>query len=360
MSYVEIELSNPRKRTEKLSLKIDIFNTHIAKLWLSALKELVEQGFYLKKDYCFLGFPEAPEGIDFWCRRLNAHIKKVNDVNKKNRWPESYFIHVKADSKEIFSDGKYNPTPMFKVHHDFELLIGQDWRPSVYFEKASSKEKYSIIQLNEICHQIEWLGKSKQQFAINPKGVHPSTMVSFLYTPKYYFEEDHWKYFSLDSEFGGTYVKYWQKGKNHWEVFFEGDPEIFPENINGLKHYTGQFSIDWGTGMTKKRFQDHYEKFAQWMKKQNLSPDDPKLGIGRIQVGQLRKDIFGKMKIPEIHRLLANYLNIERITVHMNSKEKVSMVYPQTYLDPGFEIWQEKQTVKDFKRAHHIDLMTKI
>lgn len=346
MAKVEILLTQRKSRNKKLPIIIDVEDTPMAHRWLSALDELLAKDFFLKKDFCFMGFPDSNEDIGFWLRKLKKYVAEVNTFKKPGVWAKGYHVNCDYKVSDIFRGGKYYPKPMWSVHHHFELLLGQRWSYSPYYEEASGWIKYCITQINDVLHQIEWLGRHKQIAKKDPAAINPYTMFSYT-CPMFPFRKSDRKEFKIDpGTFGGVYLKYAQPGKNHWETFIEKDTEIFRSNVSGLQAYTGQFIIEWGQGMSKTEFLAKKKEFEAWLRKNGWSPKDRSLSIGRIKVGQVRKSTFKGLTVPEIHSLLAKYANVEKITISSKSG-RVSQLYPLHLRDRGYDRAQAFRTLID-------------
>lgn len=318
MAIVELLLSNPRRTSENKTLTIDVRKGSLGRRWVLALEELLMQGFHLKKDFCFMGFPNLPFDLSFWCQQLNACLSEISSYRKKGVWSAGYRIPECFSARDILKNGKYQPQPMFKIHHHFELLIGQEWSLSPYFVEANWRIRYLICQLNHICHQIEALGRSLEQHNRNPNGLSPFLNLAFHSSTKHYFTDADWKLFKVDrGGLGNVYLQYTQIGKNHWESFLEGDTEIFKSNVTGLRHFSGQFIMDCGPGMSVEDHRRQLKRFHQWLTLNGESSTNRKLALGRIQIGKARILPFCGSKNPDtFQKTLATFCNVQKVSVH--------------------------------------------
>lgn len=350
MATIEIILSHRQSPRKKWPIVIDVVEKPVARKWLKSLEEVLAQNFFLKKDFCFMGFPESQEDIGFWLRKLKRYVAEINKFKKPGVWSKGYHIPCDFKVRDIFRNGKYYPEPMWSVHHHFELLMGQRWSYSHYYSEASGWIKYCIIQTNDVLHQIEWLGRHLELVKKNPAAINPYTMFSYT-SPMFPLGKSDRKQFKIDdAKFGGVYIKYAQPGKNHWETFIEKDTEIFRSNVSGLQAYTGQFIVEWGHGLSKNDLQEKKKEFFKWLRKNGWNPKDESLSLGRIKVGQVRKSSFRGMTLPQIHRLLARYSNVEKITVRSGAK-RVSQTYPIHLRHPNYDNIQALRSMVDYMRA---------
>lgn len=350
MATIEIILSQFQNRKKTIPILIDVENTSIAQRWLMALDEVLRLNLFLKKDFCFMGFQDAPEDVAFWLRKLKRFVGEINSFRTPGVWAKGYHIPCDYSPRDLFRNGKYHPEPMWGVHHHFELLIGQRWAYSPYYAEATGWIKYCITQINDILHQIEWICRHKELALKNPAAVNPYTMFSYT-APMFPFSASDRKHFKIDeAKFGGVYIKYAQPGKNHWETFIERDTEIFRSNVSGLQAYTGQFIIEWGHGMSKKDLAAKKREFYAWLRKNGWDPKDRSLSLGRIKVGQVRKSTFKGMTIPEVHQLLAKHNNVEKITISSKAA-KTSQTYPLHLRDRDYDRAQAFKSMLDYMRA---------
>ena len=356
---MEIVLSNPERNRDTLTLPFQLNTDSITKRWALALEEILLGDFFLKKDFTFLGLPDSPLKMAFWVNRLNKEVRQINRYSKTGKWKYPFEITEIFRARELFKKGIYDPLPMFQLHRYFEDLQGQEWRVSKYWKTSDLRTQYAIYQLNDLCHQIEWYGRCKQQQSEDPESVSPAILGSYVTTPRFLFENEDWKHFSLADGFGKLFLKYMQRGKNHIEVFVEKDPKVTAKNINGLKTFTGQFSVDLGKGQSDTEKRKFKRELHQWLVSKKIDPRDRKLGLGRVQLGELEPRVFGKMKLPEIHHTLASYQNIHMIRMKIDS-HWVSQTYPILLTDPNYDRIQMKNFYLDERRSKIVNIMSGI
>src|SRR5262245_57385015 len=168
MSYVDLVLSNPRAQSDQLTVRITPFDHAISKKWLAALERCLLDGLHLEKNFCFVGFPETQRDLPYLCGELNHYVEVVNRFAAKGGWGGKYHIEERFSPEAVLEGGLNHPL-MNRIHHHFEVLIGQVWNISEYFKNADDETRFAIRQLNNLCHEIEILVKAQQHRREKPE-----------------------------------------------------------------------------------------------------------------------------------------------------------------------------------------------
>jgi len=71
LDVIEIDL-------EDLTVYVDVFDSSLTRKWLTSLNNLVANNYYLEKNYCFFGFPDAPRNGSYLCQQINQSIAAIN------------------------------------------------------------------------------------------------------------------------------------------------------------------------------------------------------------------------------------------------------------------------------------------
>jgi len=303
----------------------------LARDWVDALRDLLAADYHLEKNFCFMGFPGTDRDLNQLCTELNKHISRINKspINYRiEEWfaPESVWFDV--------ANYNFNPETLHikqdilnKLHNHFERLQGTVTAMSDYYIRAEPSVKYSIRQLNLICHEMEsWvLGQIKH--GRDPYWTRPSQITTFLNAPRMNLTAEHREAFATngyDRVFGGVYMHWCQIGKTYYEVFKdEGAPVLTDtvcEAINNLQYYSGEFDIEWGRDVVAAGEQHWHNKemseYSAWLVSNGLDPTDTSLSLGYLPLGQV--DImssFGTSDPGEVWDIMSNALNITRITI---------------------------------------------
>ena len=334
-------------------LRIRVYDTSLGKRWLSALEDNIKQKRLLEKNFCFLGWPDSKRDLRYLVAELNKNIEQIN----------SYTFNPPYERIDLFSqddfqfssnlpigkavDGDANATPGKRLKHEacnllhryFEELQGTAWKTADYYKQADIETKYSIRQLNLICHEIEsWVNADRKK-AFDPEWMRPAQITTFLNAPRYdLYDEDYqlFKQNRYDRQLGGVYLHWSQVGKTLYEVFRdEHAPKMTDalcSEINHQKFYSGEFDVEWGQTVTEQ--QDEFKKiemepYRKWLAENNYDWEDPKLSLGYIKLGQI--DIyktFGNRDIIEIHNIMSRNLNIKKIKINSESIVECDYDYP--------------------------------
>jgi hypothetical protein len=202
------------------------------------------------------------------------------------------------------------------------------WNLSEYYKLADYATKYSIRQLNNLCHEIENYVLSQRKSVLEPEWVRSSQITTFLQCKRYDLTDEHRRLFnvnSYDRRFGHVYMHWTQIGKTLFEVFNdEHAPKLTDtvcEAINELRFYSGEFDIEWGNdivyGVDHPWHNEKQDAFRAWLIDNNLDPLDTKLSLGYLPLGYIdTQSNFGTDDPIKIRNLLGDYLDIYKIEIN--------------------------------------------
>ena len=343
---------------------IKVYDTPLGHRWLEALKDNLEQKRILEKNFCFLGFADSDRDLNYLVSELNKSIAKINaftfDPAYEKIHPFSsddfqYSSNLPLDTTEE-ANNKRNLGRKLKheacnlLHRYFEELQGTAWQLSEYYKQADAETKYSIRQLNNLCHEIESWVLADRKKAINPEWIRPSQITTFLNAPRYDLHEEDFELFKhnrYDRELGGVYLHWSQIGKTLYEVFRDEHApkltEALCSEINHQKYYSGEFDVEWGRTITEKLYdfkKKEIDDYRSWLSENGYSWEDPKLSLGHIKIGQvdLQESFGDSAKFRQIYETVSNNLNITKIKIISNNPSECE--YPYT-LDS--DDWQQIQ-----------------
>jgi hypothetical protein len=351
-SKVTVTLRNPLDKTDLIEYYIIPNNTQLSKDWLIALKELLISGNLIEKNYCFMGFPKTARTLEYLCEAANAAVEQINnfDFTKHGlenyiieewfhpntvRFPDSYAVEdrVRGDSVEAHLSHRLKiglhpkHTVLNHLHNHFERLQGTVSNLSKYYCVADHETKYAIRQLNILCHEMETLILSQRKAVVIPEWIRPSQITTFLHAERYTLTDEHRQGFltnGYDRRFGTVYMHWTQIGKTLFEVWRdEGAPELTDtvcEAITHLEYYSGEFDVEWARdvamGMEYPWHDKEQHDFKLWLIENGLDPQDSKLSLGYLPVGQIEiVTSFGTSDMFEIWDKLSNHLDIYSIEV---------------------------------------------
>jgi hypothetical protein len=344
---VKVTLRDPLDHADQFEYTIEVFDNPLARDWVQALKEILTSGNLLEKNFCFLGFPETARDLPYLCGELQLAINTINSFF------DDYTI-VETYSPDTMRDGlKVNQETMNVLHNHFEILQGTVEHLSDYYKRADYATKYAIRQINNLCHEIESLILSQRKLATQPEWVRPTQITTFLQCKRYTLTDEHRQLFltnGYDRVFGGVYMHWTQIGKTLFEVWRdEHAPKLTTavcEAITHLQYYSGEFDIEWGNDVVLNGLQPWHTQqqvdFKAWLIDNGLDPQDPKLSLGYLPLGQIKfKDGIDPI---EFRSMLGRYLDIYRIEVDGVSNTFdycwTDNDYKQTQIDrmkPGYD-----------------------
>lgn len=378
---IEVVLRNPTKLEDKISYFIEYEPTDFNLRWIKELKKNLQQRFHLEKNYCWIGWAQSPRDVDYLCREINRAIWQINEFNASGIWQDkglsSYNIDdhftkdvVMYDDKE-YPIGKWVDNPnnlglclkhdsMNRLHRYFEDLQGEAWSISPYYQLADYETKWAIRQLNVLCHELEGWVSANRKVKLEPQWQRPSQITTFLNAPRSDLRNEDYDLFienKFDRVFGGVYLHWAQVGKTQFEVFRDEEGQDVDEQtcsaMNSLKFYSGEFDIEWARDVTEETAPWHkkeQDEFRDWLKRNNMNPDDPKMSLGYIKLGQVNlQKSFNTTDFFEIVDIVGNHLDIYQIKVDdvtgtfdyvwSDSNYKQMQI---DFLKPGYD-WSKEQ-----------------
>lgn len=223
--------------------------------------------------------------VTYLCQRLNQSISIINnDLHAKGY----EFIDLDFNVDNL-KDETLARTMLNHIHHHFELLIGQVWAPSKWYELADDATRDAIRSLNNICHELESLLK-----AITNKKFCPYITIGlngknfqgkhFLKKNKKEITLENYRDFLPSCPWGTVTIYYSQLGKNYYEVYQDNDDFINDGNISGHRYLTGEFILNFRNNKPID------QSFRDWLISKNLDPEDPSLALNHPVVGFLEGD----------------------------------------------------------------------
>ena len=354
------------------SYYIETYDTPLGRRWIEALNDNIKQKRVLEKNFCFLGFADSKRDLPHLVRELNKSVEQINSFTFNPPYENIHpFVSDDFQYSSNLPIGKWDNGDISKtlgkrlkheacnlLHRYFEELQGTAWDLSPYYKQADSNTKYSIRQLNNLCHEIEsWVNADRKK-AIEPEWVRPSQITTFLNAPRHALHEEDFELFKqnrYDRELGGVYLHWSQVGKTLFEVFRdEHAPKMTDalcSEINHQKYYSGEFDIEWGQTITEKTNEfkkQEMDEYRAWLKENNYDWEDPKLSLGYIKIGQvdLQRTFGSSATFKEIYETMTNNLNISNSKTMSN--RTIECEYPYT-LDS--DDWQQIQ-MEGLKRGY--------
>lgn len=324
-----------------LPIYIDVFDTSLSRRWLTALNGLLQGGYHLEKNYCFLGFAASARNGEYIIRSINQSIEAINRSDIGYRIDNVYTIDNSFNKDLTANQEQFN-----LLHRYFEDLQGVSGSISPYYTRADSETRWHIRQLNLLCHEFEsWALSKKKQIEL-PQWQRPSQLMCWLNSPRFVLEEQDYESFGIESlnrPTGGVFVGVNKAvGKHHWEVFVDEarfDPDhrtdkLTTITLRGQTEAAGDFDIEWAQNPAGNPWQiKNLADFRTWLKANGFDPDDRRLTIGHPQVAQVDlKRSFGTDDYQDIWQQLDEHLDVYRIKTSTSSAE-----YKYTWSDSDYK-----------------------
>lgn len=326
-----ITLRDTNKKYSNYTLYYKVRNDPLGKLWAEHLyQNFLCSNHPLEKTYCLQGWVQdwnsnENRNLNYLCNRINYFIKNINTELPKHGYPH---IDLEFTVEKLQQDSQEEL--LNKIHHHFEILIGQVWEVSEWYKlNLSSLTRYSIRMLNNYCHEIEALIRS-----INNKRRTINLSLNGINSEGKHFKDklrselslNEYNCFQDDMPFGCISLYYAQLGKSHIEVYRDEDTDIERKNISGIRYVTGEAIIPFYS--SKGNLQD--SGFVKWLKDNDWDINDPTLALKHGVVADLQytnKDAI----LEEISKRNDVY------QIYLNGKSKV---YNYTWQDE--EQWETK------------------
>jgi len=322
---VKVVLRNPLNYNDQIDYTIVPHDNPLAKDWIVALKELLQNNNLLEKNFCFMGFPKTARTIEYLCNELNSAVVTINKFFTDYQIDDIYTPENVVDFD--YAENGPNHEILNRLHNHFEILQGTVWELSEYYRQGNYETKYAIRQLNNICHELENLILSQRKAATLPFWVRPSQITTFINANRHDLIDEHRQLFSVngyDRVLGGVYMHWTQIGKTYYEVFRDENAPVLTntvcEAITDLKYYSGEFDVEWGNdvvyGGPHPWHNIEQDNFRTWLEENGLDHKDPKLSCGYLPIGQVDlQGSFGTTDYQVIWDMLSNHLDIYSIEV---------------------------------------------
>lgn len=334
--YLILTLQNPVDQTDSLDLKINLKNTPISEAWFLHCCQCLNQKLHLEKNFCWLGWPDLNRTVEFLKIQLQICVDKINLFSKNNSIWNGY--EIKKEWNDIGSHDALN-----KLHHHFEILMGQVWNVSEYMKTADDSTKYQIRQLNNLVHELQ-SRKSVEGIPFND--IQPMTIVSYLNVQRELFIDEYYDYFTVNRELGDILLHYTQTGKTPIEAYADDDHDVFNDNINALRYISGEYNIWWGDSMSISDINRTKLELHKWLSDRNLIKEESpsfsyyvdhngnKQGIGWVPVAKIENPFSTKT---ELLSAVSSKLNIVKLTAYENDVVVAEHEWNYSWADNNYQ-----------------------
>lgn len=335
LEEIEIVLRD-RSTDHRLSVWITVWDSGLARRWLSALDSVLSNRLNLQKNYCFMGFADGPRDGALICREINHSIAHINQSEIGYRIQDYFDLDNCLDDLNLRHE-KFNA-----LHRYFEDLQGVSGQMSQYWSRADAHTRWHISQLNLLCHEFETWALSWRKKHTLPEWQRPSQLMCWNHAPRFALGEEDHALFGIDTlarPMGAVYVGVNKAvGKHHWEVFQDEGrdsriDELTTTTLRSQTEAAADFDIEWGQDPGQHPFMHkQLAEFRSWLEANGFDPDDPALTIGHPQVGQVDLDrSFGTRDHFKIWNQLAQHLDVAAVSTSSHSAE-----YDYHWSDPDY------------------------
>jgi hypothetical protein len=285
------------------SLTFEVQSHPIAQLWFDMLKKLLEDSTW-KLETRWAAFKLPTRHPKILVEKLKRCVETINNSD----WFDYHIIETDMITEDY-------PMEVHNIiHHHFEILIGQVWRPSEYWQRIIEKQDWALIDavrgLNDLSHEIEeWnMGGDATICTTFMNGIAPIQKVEL---PK---EAD--EYFTLDGAFGRGYLHYAQLGKTWQEVCIDDDDQIDPGNISEHRLLSGEFDLQFS--MYDRTHEGMIDSFGMREKlaKFDRTPEDKSLRLGYCPIFDIQNQgTFTPNQKEQIIQSIRNHPQIIRMNL---------------------------------------------
>jgi hypothetical protein len=250
MKNLFIEYANPLDLTDTCTVQFRLIDHEVTRLWVQAVLD-AQKLFQIDDPTRFYGFSSREDEIRVAIEKINACVDVINS--------HSHIVERKL--QDINDQDTLN-----YLHHIFEVyhgLLGEQHHR--FYLTAKPNVRKALSDLNILVHRCESAVRG------NP----PRHIVTYFGLPKdRFFQEDHYKLFTNEHEFGTVMLNYVEIGKTIAELAIDNDQYIEPGAFKPYVHYSADFIVKyWGTDplQIKERnaiIQQYYESrsdfFGPW------------------------------------------------------------------------------------------------
>jgi len=367
---IEIKLKN-RNTGELYPIYIDAFDTPLSRKWLMHLNQLLNDNYFLEKNYCFLGVANGERDGPYIVDQINKSIDYINNRSNIDYHIDDWYTMENSinigDVGDNLPGGTIIHEHYNKLHRYFEELqgtAGTGGTLSPHFLNATEEERYHIRQLNLLCHEFESWAMSKRKSMYVPEWQRPSQLMCWLNAPRFELTEEDYEEFGIETlnrSLGGVYVGVNKAvGKHHWEVY-QDEYKDYGRNKDKLttiamrsqSQAAGDFDIEWANNPGEYEFMKHeISEFRKWLIRNDFDPEDKSLTIGHPKCGQvdLQKS-FNTDNYQIIWNILGDHLDVFSIKTSDSYNE-----YDYSWDDDDFI----QQTLNNAHPMHTTSLITPV
>jgi len=318
LDQIELDLRNSTTGATR-TIFIDIQDNSLARKWLTALNDLLDNNYLLEKNYCFLGWAESPRNGEFILSAVNCSIAAINAADLGYQIQDSFSMTDVMNDQRRVNRQRFN-----QLHRYFEDLQGVSGAMSPYYTAATDQTRWHIRQLNLLCHEFEAWAISWHKQITAPEWQRPSQLMCWLNAPRFALDAEDYDLFGIDTinrGQGGVYVGVNKAvGKHHWEVFCDEGrdsriEELVTTTLKSQSEAAGDFDIEWANNTANHAWQQRQlQEFREWLTANGFDPEDKALTIGHPQVGQVDLELsFGSTDYQRVWNIVSSHMDVAAI-----------------------------------------------
>jgi len=263
---LEITYCDPNNHNDKLKLKYALRDTNIAKKWLQRVLLAQELKYTIDDPTRFYGFDSKEKQENDALQSINSLIDKL-----ENFWK----IPINKRLNNINDQDTLN-----FLHHIFEINHG------LYNQKKLNPQfQKHISQLNILVHRCENI----------TRGVFPNHVVTYFNLPRTEkLENEDFKYFVPNIEFGTVYLNYTEIGKTLFDLMVDNDQYIDATAFKPWEHFSADFVVHFHSTTYKNltdELRDYYLLHQDFFESLGYNWDILSRSIGNIPVADLVTDV---------------------------------------------------------------------
>lgn len=302
---IEVSFGREGVTSQPLDLSWKVIDSEVTPFWLKFLTMALKNKIFFKPR--FMGFIDGPRDPQYLTDKLNECIEVINKDGR-------HCINKRLEGEFTQDFSNY-------IHHEFEILIGDEWKKTDYWEKSSFEVRSAVVGLNDYAHELEAWQRSSEGRKKDSLFTMAYVLTEFFEAPSMDIKDTFDDAFTMDTDFGDMTLHYTQIGKTWLEVCLDKDEDIFDPAIQPLWKLSGSFNImfhDVNSGELKKEVYSHLKKLGK-------DPMDKQLRLGLVPVAKLD---LGSRKKEEVVKLLSERQDINRVSIFKNNELVAENKFP--------------------------------
>jgi ABC-type transport system involved in cytochrome bd biosynthesis fused ATPase/permease subunit/organic radical activating enzyme len=267
-------------------------NHELASLWWKNFSECLAENPSAEAEQRFFGWRYSPQDQEQRVQILNRAIETINrHFGSRYHISERAFVEM---DQEVLN----------RLHHHFEVLMGQSWRPSEYLQGIPKNVLQAVRTINNLVHDFEYAARLEK----SPKGHRKVYGLQLKLPPgkQIPLPNEAFSLFCYENQIGDIVTDYCQLGKTWGEAYFDQDSDILLNNISPLRYYSSSFISNFHELPTEEaeKIEQSVKSYIRSRKEAlgaeteiHLDPEDPKNALGHVLLARL--DYLSEVNAPD-------------------------------------------------------------